>query len=65
MLVHWKEPLEYQNGYISNNPHTAFVTHEGLAPPVWPWENGMRTNPMLGTFKWWYLQGTFDDGSHV
>ena len=42
-----------------------FMKFEGLAPTMEPWENGLRTNPMPGTFDWWYLQGTFSDGSHA
>lgn len=42
-----------------------YMEYEGLTPTMQPWENGMRTNPMPETFEWWYLQGTFDDGSHA
>jgi hypothetical protein len=36
---------------------------EGFAPTMQPSEAGMVTNPMPGTFEWWYLQGQFSDGS--
>ena len=36
---------------------------EGFAPTMQPWEAGMVTNPMPGTFEWWYFQGQFTDGS--
>jgi hypothetical protein len=36
---------------------------EGFAPAMQPWEAGMVTNPMPGTFEWWYFQGQFTDGS--
>lgn len=39
--------------------------YEGLAPTMEPWENGMRTNPMPGTFEWWYFQTFFTDGSQT
>jgi predicted secreted hydrolase len=42
-----------------------YMKHEGLTSEMQPWENGMRTNPMPGTFEWWYFQGAFDDGSHT
>ena len=42
-----------------------YMEYEDLAPTMQPWENGLRTNPMPGTFEWWYFQGTFDDGSHA
>ena len=29
---------------------------EGLAPTMQPSEAGMVTNPMPGTFKWWYFR---------
>ena len=32
---------------------------EGLAPTMQPSEAGMATNPMPGTFEWWYFQGKF------
>ena len=36
---------------------------EGLAPTMQPSDAGMATNPMPGTFEWWYFQGKFDDNS--
>jgi hypothetical protein len=42
-----------------------FVEHEGLASEPEPWEDGMRTDPTLNTFEWWYFDGIFDDGSHA
>jgi hypothetical protein len=42
-----------------------YMKHEGLTKDMQSWENGMRTNPMPGTFEWWYFQGAFDDGSHT
>ena len=36
---------------------------EGLAPTMQPSEAGMVTNPMPGTFEWWYFQGKFNDNS--
>ncbi|HEY7080740.1 MAG TPA: hypothetical protein VH500_13635 [Nitrososphaeraceae archaeon] len=33
---------------------------EGLTKDMQPWENGIRTNPMPGTFEWWYFQGAFN-----
>src|SRR6478736_1872032 len=36
---------------------------EGFAPTVQPSEIGMVTNPMPGTFEWWYFQGKLDDNS--
>src|SRR6476469_4968649 len=32
---------------------------EGLEPTMHPSDAGMATNPMPGTFEWWYLQGNF------
>ncbi len=32
---------------------------EGQAPTMQPSDAGMQTNPMPGTFEWWYLQGQF------
>jgi len=40
-----------------------YMTYEGLAPNMQPQENGMQTNPMPGTFEWWYLHAFFTDGS--
>lgn len=57
--------IEVERGNVILGDSQAFLEHEGLEPTVQPWENGMRTNPMSGTFEWWYLQGTFDDGSHA
>jgi hypothetical protein len=37
--------------------------YEGFAPTMEPREAGMVTNPMPGTFEWWYFQGKFTDGS--
>lgn len=42
-----------------------YMEYEDLAPTMQPSENGLRTNPMPGTFEWWYFQGIFDDGSHA
>jgi predicted secreted hydrolase len=39
--------------------------YEGLTPTMQPWEDGMRTNPMPGTFEWWYLQAFLSDGSNT
>ena len=36
---------------------------EGLEPTMHPSDAGMATNPMPGTFEWWYLQGNFNDNS--
>jgi predicted secreted hydrolase len=36
---------------------------EGQAPTMQPSDAGMATNPMPGTFEWWYMQGQFTDGS--
>ena len=36
---------------------------EGQAPTMQPSDAGMATNPMPGTFEWWYLQGKFNDNS--
>jgi predicted secreted hydrolase len=36
---------------------------EGFAPTMQPSEAGMVTNPMPGTFEWWYFQGKFNDNS--
>jgi len=36
---------------------------EGFAPTLQPSEIGMVTNPMPGTFEWWYFQGKLDDNS--
>src|SRR6476620_5982389 len=38
---------------------------EGQAPTMQPSDAGMQTNPMPGTFEWWYLQGQFTDGSKM
>src|SRR6476646_9793239 len=38
---------------------------EGQAPTMQPSDAGMATNPMPGTFEWWYMQGQFTDGSKV
>jgi predicted secreted hydrolase len=54
-----------KKGSVILGDSKAFIEHEGLASTVQQWENGMRISPMLGTFEWWYLQGTFDDGSHA
>ena len=32
-------------------------------PTMQPSDAGMATNPMPGTFEWWYFQGKFDDNS--
>jgi hydroxyneurosporene synthase CrtC len=42
-----------------------FVQREGLMLTPQPSEDGMRIDPMPNTFEWWYLQGTFSDGSHA
>ena len=36
---------------------------EGQAPTMEPSDAGMATNPMPGTFEWWYYQGKFNDNS--
>ena len=36
---------------------------EGQEPTLQPSDVGMQTNPMPGTFEWWYFQGKFDDNS--
>ena len=36
---------------------------EGQAPTMQPSDAAMATNPMPGTFEWWYFQGTFNDNS--
>ena len=36
---------------------------EGLPPTMQPSDAGMATNPMPGTFEWWYFQGKLDDNS--
>ena len=36
---------------------------EGQAPTYQPSDAAMATNPMPGTFEWWYFQGTFNDNS--
>ena len=36
---------------------------EGQEPTMQPSDAGMQTNPMPGTFEWWYFQGKFDDNS--
>ena len=36
---------------------------EGQAPTYEPSDAAMATNPMPGTFEWWYFQGTFNDNS--
>src|SRR6478672_4252953 len=36
---------------------------EGQAPTMQPSDAGMATNPMPGTFEWWYFQGKFNDNS--
>jgi predicted secreted hydrolase len=36
---------------------------EGFAPTMQPSDAGMATNPMPGTFEWWYFQGKFNDNS--
>ena len=36
---------------------------EGQEPTMQPSDAGMATNPMPGTFEWWYLQGKFNDNS--
>lgn len=40
------------------------MQHEGLTATPQPWEDGMRLDPVPGTYEWWYIQGTFEDGSH-
>jgi len=40
-----------------------YRVYEGFAPMVQPSEVGLVTNPMPGTFEWWYFQGKFDDNS--
>lgn len=50
---------------VSTGDTQKYRVYEGLAPTMQSWENGMRTNPMPGTFEWWYLQGTFADGSRA
>ena len=36
---------------------------EGQEPTLQPSDAGMETNPMPGTFEWWYFQGKLDDNS--
>ena len=36
---------------------------EGQAPTMQPSDAAMATNPMPGTFEWWYFQGKFNDNS--
>jgi hypothetical protein len=52
-------------GHVIVGDTPQFMQYEGLTKDMQPWENGMRTNPMPGTFEWWYFQGAFDDGSHA
>ncbi len=54
-----------EKGRVIIGDSQEFMKHENLTPTVQPWENGIRTSPSLGNFEWWYLQGTFDDGSHA
>jgi len=42
-----------------------FVQREGLMPTPQPSEDSMRVDPLPTAFDWWYLQGTFSDGSHA
>ncbi len=36
---------------------------EGQEPTLQPSDVGLQTNPMPGTFEWWYFQGKLDDNS--
>ncbi len=39
------------------------LAREGLTEIVQPWEDGLRLEPMRGTFEWWYFDAHFEDGS--
>jgi hypothetical protein len=39
------------------------VKHENLTPTPQPWEDGIRTDPMIGTYEWWYYQLQATDGT--
>lgn len=39
-----------------------FLARDGLTETVRPWEDGLRAEPVRGTFEWWYFDAHFDDG---
>ena len=46
---------------VGNTP--ALLKHENLTPTPQPWEDGIRTDPMIGTYEWWYYQLQATDGT--
>jgi predicted secreted hydrolase len=40
-----------------------FLTHEGLAETIQPWEDGLRADTGPGSFEWWYFDAHFSDQS--
>lgn len=47
--------------YLLNSPDS--LAQEGLSAIVQPWEDGLRLEPVPGTFEWWYFDAHFEDGS--
>ena len=50
------------NKIITGNTEQ-YRTFEGQEPTLQPSDVGLQTNPMPGTFEWWYFQGKLDDNS--
>lgn len=37
----------------------------GLKSKVEPWEDGIRSDPDVGSFEWWYFDANLEDGSQL
>ena len=63
-IVHFfrKCNYNYTNNIITGDTEK-YRIFEGQAPTLQPSDVGLETNPMPGTFEWWYFQGKFDDNS--
>lgn len=46
---------------VGNTP--ALLKHENLTPVPQAWEDGIRTDPTVGTYEWWYYQLQATDGT--
>ena len=53
----------YDTNKIITGDTQEYRIFEGQAPTMQPSDAGMATNPMPGTFEWWYIQRKIDDNS--
>ena len=56
-------PISATINHVITGDTQKYRIFEGQAPTMQPSDAGMATNPMPGTFEWWYMQGQFTDGS--